>query len=137
MKTKYTTSIILLLTTILTFGFITANKSKTTLLFQTPEERILGVWIMENSPSDKLEFLANGQMKCYDNNTLLYTDFYNITNSCNGETLSNNEFFLKVIDSNDGTVSCAILLNGVYEDNSTTLTLLTEGQGKVVIYHKQ
>lgn len=104
---------------------------------QTPQQRILGTWVMENSPSDKIEFLANGQVKrYYDGNMLLYTGTYSISNQCEGVVSENESLYLRIVDGEDGTVECQSILSGVYIDNTDTLTILTEGQGKIIVYHR-
>lgn len=103
---------------------------------QTPQERILGVWILENHPNEKIEFLSNGEMKKYENNLLVYTDTYSISNLCGGFSGSNGLLYLKQIDSQDADEYCFVIANGVYIDNSDTLTLITDGQGKVIVYER-
>lgn len=100
---------------------------------QTPQERVLGTWVMESSPSDKIVFNSNGELKKYVDNTLEYTNTYSITNSCN-KTSSNDLLYLKQIDSEDGDVYCTLIADGIYSYNSNSLTLITEEQGKIIIY---
>lgn len=102
----------------------------------TPQQRIIGVWVLENDSTTKIEFLTNSVVKSYENNVLKYTDTYSIGNTCGGETLSNNELFLKTIDGEDGTEYCDII-NGINEDNNGILSLTTSNQGKTIIYVKQ
>lgn len=102
-------------------------------VLQDPETEILGFWVLENDSSTKIEFTIDGYVKTYVDNQLESTDLYQITNSCDGETLSNNEKFLKTIDSIDNSVFCAII-NGVNVNNSGILSLTTANQGKLVVY---
>lgn len=115
-------------------GKILTNNLK----LQTPEQRILGIWIMENSPSDKIEFLPNGVVNIYIDNTLESTYNYIISNECNeiipsSSDNNGNKLVLKYIYP-EGDSFCNYILSGVYEDNSHTLSLLTEGQGKIIVY---
>lgn len=115
-------------------GKILTNNLK----LQTPEQKILGIWIMENSPSDKIEFLPNGVVNIYIDNTLESTYNYIISNECNGIIPSSsdnngNKLVLKYIYP-EGDSFCNYILSGVYEDNNHTLSLLTEGQGKIIVY---
>ncbi|MFD2891272.1 hypothetical protein ACFS5J_04505 [Flavobacterium chuncheonense] len=103
---------------------------------ESASKRILGVWVRENSISDKIEFLTNGQIKRYEDNILIYTDYYAITNTCNGIDSGNNQLFLQVIDSNDGSFTCDII-NSVDDGGNGILSLTTAGQGKLVVYLKQ
>lgn len=117
---------------IITYSFI--DKRNDLGFIQEPiEQRILGIWIMENSPSDKIEFLPNGQVKRYEDNVLLYTDTYSISNTCNGYANNDGSLFLKQIDSEDGDEYCFII-NGINENNSGILSLTTSGQGKLIVY---
>ena len=110
------------------------NANSISVQSQTPEVRILGMWIMENSPNDKVEFLANGQMKRYHGSSLLYIDIYSISNACGGDISGDNLLYLIQTDSEDGDEYCYVIVNGVYADNSEVLTLITEGQGKIIVY---
>lgn len=103
---------------------------------QTPQERILGVWIMEKDPENKIEFLADGHVRIYVNNILEVDNTYTISNQCEGVVSENELLYLRTVDGEDGTVECQSILNGVYDDNADTLTLLTGGQGKIIVYHR-
>ena len=133
--TKKAVTIIVVLSTIAAYSFINKKIDNIDLFIQDPiEQRILGIWIMEDSPSLQIEYLSNGQLKRYEDNILLYTDTYSISNTCDGETMNNyNEYFLKQIDSEFGAEHCFII-NGVNENNSGILSLTTSGQGKIIIY---
>ena len=87
----------------------------------------------ETLPSDKIEFLPNGQVKRYEDNVLLYTDTYSISNTCNGYANNDRSLFLKQIDSEDGDEYCFII-NGINENNSGILSLTTSRQGKLIVY---
>lgn len=129
--------IIILLLSLITYGYV--NKAKNNYFLykiQEPiEQRILGVWEMENSPTNRIEFLTNGQLKYYEDNVLLYTDTYSISNICEGFQSNDNRLYLKQIDSEDGTIFC-FLINGVNENNSEILSLTTSNQGKLLIYKR-
>lgn len=122
---------LLLFTLIITLFSLVVFENKKVL--QDPETEILGFWVLENDSSTKIEFTIDGYVKTYVDNQLESTDLYQITNSCDGETLSNNEKFLKTIDSIDNSVFCAII-NGVNVNNSGILSLTTANQGKLVVY---
>jgi hypothetical protein len=138
MKNKYTILTFLLISSILVFGYSNFNISKknkltSSILTNDPEIEILGFWTLENDPSTKIEFTVDGHIKSYMNNVLESNDLYQITNFCQGQSLSNDRKFLKIIDSNDGSVFCS-LINGVNENNSNILSLTTSNQGKVIVY---
>ncbi|MCW1147197.1 hypothetical protein [Flavobacterium lacisediminis] len=138
MKNKYIILLFMLTTSILVFGFsgykfINKKTNENLIITEDPETEILGFWVLENDPSTKIEFTIDGYIKSYTDNQLESTDLYQITNTCEGETLSNNEKFLKIIDSNDASIFCSII-NGVNANNSNILSLTTSNQGKLVVY---
>lgn len=138
MKTSKIIIIALVLLSVVAYGYVyinktVANKAVTSQTALSPEQEILGVWHIENSPDDTIEFLANGEVKVFEDNVLMTTDQYEITNNCDGQTTSNNELFLKRIDGEDGTVYCDYI-NGINENNSNVLSMTPEGSMKVVIY---
>lgn len=133
---KFSITILLLISiTIITYGYVNNKKASITNAQNTPQVRIIGTWIMENSPDDKIEFLANGELKWYEYNVLKYTDTYSLTNTCDGDIMTNNELFLKIIDGVDGSESC-MYFNGITDDNQS-LSLTPAGSMKVIIYLKQ
>lgn len=138
MKTNiYFKSILIILIISSTFAF--TSKANITLFnsqIQNPEDRIIGTWSNENSPEDKFVFTFDGKMKKYHGVNLLYIDNYSISNNCNGNIDGNGLLYLKQIDSQNGSSFCFLIANGIYSDNSNTLTLITEGQGKVIIFNR-
>lgn len=126
------TLMMLLLVSIITYGFV--NKKAFSFFTNTnePNTEILGVWYLEGDSSVKLEFTINNQMKTYIDNVIESTDYYNISNSCNGQTISVNTLFLKVTDGEDGSIYCNII-NGINEDGSNILSMISES-GKILVY---
>lgn len=118
-------------------GIFNIQNTPSTQQMQTPQERILGVWIMERDPENKIEFLANGHVKIYVNNVLEVDNTYTISNQCEGVVSENEILYLRTVDGEDGTVMCESILSGIYIDNIDTLTILTEGQGKIIVYNRQ
>lgn len=99
-----------------------------------PQQEILGIWYLEGSPSDKIEFLSNGILKRYIDNQLESTSSYSVGSSCDGES-SPNELYLTEVDS-DGDIYCTYI-NGINIDNSNELSLTPAGTMKVLIYVRQ
>ncbi len=131
------TILLLIILSITAYGFVNTIlilPNPTTQL--TPQQRIIGIWLRENDPTDKLEFLSNGQMKRYFDNVIQYTDTYAISNECGGFISGDERLFLKEVDGKDGTEDCSII-NGINEDNNGILSLTTSNQGKTIIYVKQ
>lgn len=143
MKNKYIILSLLLISSMLIFGYSSfyvkndngTNKSLS--MIEDPETEILGFWVLENDSSTKIEFTIDGYIKTYVNDQLEYSDIYQITNTCDGNTSTDNLLFLKITDSEDSDVTCSIIANGVYDNNSNFLTLITEVQGKIVTYVRQ
>ncbi|WP_133242659.1 hypothetical protein [Flavobacterium psychrotolerans] len=138
MKNKYLLVTILVMSCLVTFGFIkncnNLKVSKTQSI--SPEQEILGVWIMENEQNNKREFTNDGHVKTYINNILESDDLYSISNECGGETLSNGDLILKIIDGNDQSEYCEYI-NGINENNSNILSLTPVGRMETIIYLKQ
>lgn len=109
------------------YGFVNKNL----FIANPPETDILGVWYLENSPENKIEFLNNGQMKLYEDNILKYTDTYSITNTCNNKTAQANNKFLRQIDGQNGIEYCFTIVN----ISADVLTLMTEN-GSVIVYER-
>jgi hypothetical protein len=108
---------------------------KKNVLQTTPEQEIIGVWTLENDPSSKIEFTADGKEKWYEDNVLKYVDSYTISNECGGNVSETDLLYLTTIDGEDASERCDVIMNGVYEPNSTTLTLLDEN-GRLAIFKR-
>lgn len=143
MKNKYIVLSLLLISSMLIFGYSSfyvkndKGTNKSLSMIEDPETEILGFWVLENDSSTKIEFTIDGYIKTYVNDQLEYSDIYQITNTCDGNTSTDNLLFLKITDSEDSDVTCSIIANGVYDNNSNFLTLITEVQGKIVTYVRQ
>src|SRR5690606_11412624 len=72
--------------------------------------QILGIWVLEEDSSVKIEFLSNGTLNTYHENVLSSTDSWVLTNACDGNTQADSEYYLKVTDS-EGFVDCNIVTN--------------------------
>jgi|TARA_Y100000588_G_C14064340_1_gene842967 hypothetical protein len=99
------------------------------------EQEIIGTWILENDSNTKLIFQSNGTVKTYYSNTLNATHQYEISNSCNGETL-NNQLFLKTLNNQNKVIDCSYL-DSINYNNSGKMTLVSQNQGKVIVLNKQ
>ncbi|QED37997.1 hypothetical protein FK178_09775 [Antarcticibacterium arcticum] len=97
------------------------------------KSRILGSWVLENNTSNKMVFSSDNILKRYYNGVLKSMETFSISSFCGGESLS-SKYFLVTTTSN-GTTDCVYLEN-VNDDNSGFLTLITPGQGKIIVYKK-
>ncbi len=105
--------------------------------YQTKDElenQIIGSWHLENSAEDRITFFKDGTVKRFDENGLIFSDKYEITKDCDGEKLSNTDFFLKMIGEN-GIASCAYI-EGINYDNNGIFSLMTKNQGKMIVYKR-
>jgi hypothetical protein len=139
MKTKkniYITLIVIFAISTLSFGFKSIFKTHS---FSppplTPQEEILGVWIMEDEPENKIEFLTDGHVKTYVNNVLESDNTYSITNECGGLTHNPNQLFLSEIDGEDGDEYC-FYIEGINSDDGGLLSLMDDS-GRMIIYARQ
>lgn len=96
----------------------------------TPNQEILGIWHLEDSPSDTFEYLTNGVKNTYSNGELVNSSFYEIGNTCNSTPSSNpDDKFLKEVDD-DGFEHC-YFINGINENGSNVLSLMDD-RGKII-----
>jgi carboxypeptidase C (cathepsin A) len=135
MKTKK----IIIIGLFLCFGIIYATKSSGILenffnskaaLTPPSNSEILGVWTLENSPSDKIEFLNNGTVKWYVDSNVSETCTYEITNVCNGNTSSNVEY-LKFTNDIDNTY-CNVIMS-INENGNNTVSFVDQ-KGHLNVY---
>ncbi len=98
------------------------------------EKEILGTWILEKDPRTKITFEENGIMRTFGNNKLRSTVNYEISETCNGEGLEEG-FFLKVEEQDSGS-SCSFI-ESINYNNNDNFTLITEQQGKIVVFTKE
>ena len=104
---------------------------------QTKDElakQIIGSWHLENSSEDRLTFFKDGTLERSIENGSISSDKYEITKDCDGEKLSDKDFFLKIIDEN-GISSCAYI-EGINYDENGIFSLMTKNQGKIIVYRK-
>ena len=122
----------LILVSIITYGFVSKKAFSFFTSSSEPNTEILGIWYLEDDPNIKLEFTINNQMKTYIDNVIESSDYYSISNSCNGQTISDSRLFLNVTDGEDGSIYCNII-NGINEDGSNILSMISES-GKILVY---
>ncbi len=94
-------------------------------------QEILGIWYLENDSSIKKEFLQNGHLKTYVDNVLVSDDLFELTNTCNGHTSTDESAYLKITDGEDNFVDCNVF-NGISANNNSLS--LTDNRGKIVIF---
>jgi len=99
------------------------------------EQEIIGTWLLENDSNTKLVFQNNGTVKTYYSNVLHSTNRYEINNVCDGETL-NNQLFLKTLNNQNEVIDCSYL-DSINYNNNGKMTLVSQNQGKVILFIKQ
>jgi len=105
--------------------------------YQTKDElakQIIGSWHLENSAEDRLNFFKDGTLERSIENGSISSNKYEITKDCDGEKLSDKDFFLKIIDEN-GISSCAYI-EGINYDENGIFSMMTKNQGKIIVYRK-
>jgi hypothetical protein len=138
MKTKYKYLIAILLAFgFITYGFVKINSF--TPIFTsppppTPQEAILGTWILEGESNNLRVFTSDDHVKIIINGVVQSDDTYTISDTCDGYTNGDGSLFLNTIDSEDGTEYCEII-NGINANDSNVLSLTTDS-GQLLVYHK-
>lgn len=136
MKTKYKYLILILLAFgFITYGFVKIDSFATNFMTQppTPEEAILGTWVLEGEPNNLRVFTSDGHVKIIINGVVQTDDTYTISDTCGGNT-NGGSLFLNSVDSDDNTEYCEII-NGINENSSNVLSLMTDN-GQLLVYHK-
>jgi hypothetical protein len=100
----------------------------------SPSAEIVGIWEDEAEPGHKLEFSATGEIKIYSENIVEVISTYEISNTCDGETIDDGEY-LKIKDTYDNSDLC-YYINGINEDDSNILSVMND-QGQTEVYLKQ
>ena len=102
--------------------------------FNSPEEQIIGTWMLENSsPEYKLIFTNNGICKEYEDNELLTTYSYSLENNSCESYAATATLYLKLIDNSDQSTTCFELSS--ITDN--TLSLMIIDKGKMMLFNKE
>ncbi len=94
------------------------------------ENEILGTWYYDNDLKSKITFSENGTVKRFFENELQSTATFEITSSCDGEELPDNQFFLKETDENGSSCSYIEAIN--FNENGI-FSLMTKSQGRVIV----
>ena len=129
MKTNKLIVTALMIVLVLAVGLFTSA-------FTTPQEEIIATWVSQDDPLYKIEFTDDGLRKEYYEGILQDTYYYFITNICKGQTLQNEELFLKTVDiDTQNEITCDIL-EAVNNENSGILSITTE-RGKLLLFNKE
>ena len=121
--------ITLLLLLITNSGYAQDYQSKMEL-----EKQIIGSWHLENNAQERIIFFKDGTVERYNGNELRSAGKYEITDNCEGEKLSNENFFLEEISEN-GISSC-YYIESINYNNNGIFSLMTKNQGKIVVYKR-
>jgi hypothetical protein len=120
-----------IVTTIVIIAFVSFNA-----FVVAPQNEIVGTWVSNDDELWKITFTLSGERKDFYENLLVETASYQITNTCDNLTRSNNELFLKTSNTNNGVV--CDLFNGIHTDSNGIQTLsLTSERGKLYLFTKQ
>lgn len=99
------------------------------------QESIVGEWLLENDSNTKYVFAETGEVRIYLAGILDEISTYDITAECGDIEHSDPEIFLSIINSSQ-SISCSYLETLDYEGGGK-MTLLTDNQGKVIVFLKQ
>lgn len=129
---KYITIVLILATGLVFYNFY--SKSHQPVDYAT---EIIGTWILNDDHLSKSEFKSNNKRIDSYEGIIIDNSTYSITGTCNGESLSINEYFLKSVDTDDNFTSCEII-NNIHTDSNGVKTLsLTSERGELITYTKQ
>ena len=98
------------------------------------EQKLLGSWISNNDSKMEIQFNGNVRKDFYDGD-LLFTYKYSISKTCDSETISGNQYFLKSIDDSDNSQSC-LIIEAVDLNNSGILSF-TSDRGQLLTFNKK
>ncbi len=97
---------------------------------------IVGTWVHENDSLTKIVFSNDNKIRHYEGAQLRLIEHYEITRTCDGETIAANKgYFLKTYSDKHGEF-CAYI-EGLNYENNGFFSLMTKNQGKIVVYIKQ
>ncbi len=119
----------------LTFLFFLSNCKVNAQIDYSKE--IIGIWVSEDDEKWKIEFKPNGERIDYYEDELIDNSSYFITNKCGEYIRTNNELFLKWIDSDN--IEICLLLNNIDTNNANKKTILsiTTEKGQLETFIKE
>ena len=99
--------------------------------------QIIGIWVLKDDPTYKIEFNSNGIQKEYINNLLQDETYqFSILGSCNSYPNNGFDIYLKR-KSNTVDYVCDII-NNIYEGSDGVILLsITTERGQLEIYTKE
>lgn len=100
------------------------------------KNKLIGTWVLNSSSSVKVVFDVNNIEKIYQDNELKSTYTFIISETCDNETLSNGQFFIKTIAQNNEYVMCDII-EALSEENGVMTLSLTSDGGRHSLFTKQ
>ena len=102
--------------------------------FVTPKKEIIGAWVSQENPAEKLEFLQNGIGKSYSENTEAKPYHYTVSTKCD-EHNAYQSLFVKIIDDKENFSKC-YELKDVYNQNDDVLLLVDMDNNEEHLYTK-
>ena len=129
-------NILILLTLILLSSCSLFSQTNDNSTIEDYKREIIGTWIHENDSLTKLVFSNDNKISHYEGTQLRFTENYEITRTCDGETIPNNkEYFLKTYSDKYGEF--CVYIEGLNYENNGLMSIMTKIQGKIVVYKKQ
>jgi hypothetical protein len=102
--------------------------------FVTPKKEILGAWVSQENPANKLEFHQNGIGRLYTADQEAKPCHYLVSTKCD-EFSGDSSLFVKIIDDEDNVTKC-YELKEVDTQNNDVLVLIDMESHKEHLYTK-
>jgi len=96
---------------------------------------IVGAWVSDEDPSNKIEFTPNGIFKIYIDDNLEGTFTYSLNTICASNSNNGYDVYLKL--NLDDLIVCHII-NNIHTDSNGEVTLsITTERGQLELFTKQ
>ena len=99
---------------------------------------IIGVWVLEDDSTHKIEFTSNNTFKVYINNVLEDTSLYSLGITCGTNSNNGYDIFLKFKENNlSNDYVCDVISNIHTDSNGLIIMSITTERGQLETYVKQ
>lgn len=102
--------------------------------FVTPKKEILGAWVSQENPANKLEFLQNGVGRLYSEDAEAKPCHYSVSTQCD-EFSAYRSLFVKIIDDQANSSKCYELQDAATQDDDV-LVLIDMDNNEKHLYTK-
>jgi len=102
--------------------------------FVTPKKQIIGAWVSQENPADKLEFLQNGIGTLYSENRENKPYHYTVSTKCDEHSVYSS-LFVKIIDDEANSSKC-YEVKDITDQNDDVLMLVDMENNEEHLYTK-